>query len=121
MHQSYNVGDEELVILAMTDFGLTERAYVGNHLKTTRLRGSQAPRELGREGAAGHDGGHPHAPGHDGGHPHAPGHDGGHPHTPGHDGGHPHAPGHDGGHPHAPGEAEDAPRVAPTLPAPSGE
>jgi pyrroloquinoline quinone (PQQ) biosynthesis protein C/quercetin dioxygenase-like cupin family protein len=44
-HQSHNVGDEELVIVALTDFGLTDRAYVGNHLKTTRLRGVQAPRE----------------------------------------------------------------------------
>jgi mannose-6-phosphate isomerase-like protein (cupin superfamily)/pyrroloquinoline quinone (PQQ) biosynthesis protein C len=43
-HQSHNTGDEDLVILAVTDFGLTERAYVGDHLETTRLRGTQAPR-----------------------------------------------------------------------------
>ena len=43
-HQSHNTGDGELTILALTDFGLTEQAYVGDHLATTRLKGSQAPR-----------------------------------------------------------------------------
>jgi oxalate decarboxylase/phosphoglucose isomerase-like protein (cupin superfamily) len=47
MHQSHNIGGEDLVILAMTDFGLTDRAYVGNQLKTTRLRGTETPRESG--------------------------------------------------------------------------
>jgi len=46
-HQSYNTGDEDLVILAVTDFGLTERAYVGDAVKTTRLRGAEAPRASG--------------------------------------------------------------------------
>jgi mannose-6-phosphate isomerase-like protein (cupin superfamily) len=48
LHQSYNTGDDDLVILAVTDFGLTERAYVGNPLKTTRLLGAEAPRASGR-------------------------------------------------------------------------
>jgi pyrroloquinoline quinone (PQQ) biosynthesis protein C/mannose-6-phosphate isomerase-like protein (cupin superfamily) len=44
MHQSHNTGQGELLILAITDFGLTEKAYVGDHLKPTRLKGTQAPR-----------------------------------------------------------------------------
>lgn len=44
VHQSHSLG-EELLVLALTDFGLTERAFVGNHLKVTRLKGTQAPRE----------------------------------------------------------------------------
>jgi pyrroloquinoline quinone (PQQ) biosynthesis protein C/mannose-6-phosphate isomerase-like protein (cupin superfamily) len=44
MHQSFNTGDEELLILALTDFNLTERAFLGDHLKTTRLKGTQASR-----------------------------------------------------------------------------
>jgi pyrroloquinoline quinone (PQQ) biosynthesis protein C/mannose-6-phosphate isomerase-like protein (cupin superfamily) len=35
---------EDLVILALTDFGLTERAYVGNPTTTTRQKGAEAPR-----------------------------------------------------------------------------
>jgi len=45
MHQSHSTGDGGLTILALTDFGLTEKAYVGNHLKTTRLKGAQAQRQ----------------------------------------------------------------------------
>ncbi len=44
MHQSHNTGDAELTILALTDYGLTEQAYVGNQLKTTRLKATQATR-----------------------------------------------------------------------------
>jgi hypothetical protein len=44
LHQSVSTSDEELVILAITDFGLTEQAYIGDHLRTTRLKGSQVPR-----------------------------------------------------------------------------
>jgi pyrroloquinoline quinone (PQQ) biosynthesis protein C/mannose-6-phosphate isomerase-like protein (cupin superfamily) len=44
LHQSVSTSDEELVILAITDFGLTEQAYIGDHLRTTRLKGSQIPR-----------------------------------------------------------------------------
>jgi pyrroloquinoline quinone (PQQ) biosynthesis protein C/mannose-6-phosphate isomerase-like protein (cupin superfamily) len=47
MHQSHSTGDDALTILAFTDFGLTEKAYVGNAMKTTRLRG--APSETRRE------------------------------------------------------------------------
>ena len=43
-HQSHSSGDSDLAVLALTDFGLTEKAYVGNHLKPTRLKGIQAPR-----------------------------------------------------------------------------
>ncbi|MFT3774467.1 MAG: iron-containing redox enzyme family protein [Minicystis sp.] len=45
MHQSVSTSDEELVILALTDFGLTEQAFLGDHLRTTRLKGMQAVRE----------------------------------------------------------------------------
>lgn len=44
-HRSESTSDEDLVILALTDFGLTERAFVGDHLSTTRRKGTQAPRE----------------------------------------------------------------------------
>lgn len=44
MHQTHNTTGEELLILALTDFGLTEAAYLGDHLKTTRLKGTQASR-----------------------------------------------------------------------------
>jgi pyrroloquinoline quinone (PQQ) biosynthesis protein C/mannose-6-phosphate isomerase-like protein (cupin superfamily) len=44
MHQSHNTTGEELLILALTDFGLTEAAYLGDHLKSTRLKGTQAAR-----------------------------------------------------------------------------
>ena len=43
-HQSHSTGESELTVLALTDFGLTEKAYVGNHLRPTRLKGTQAPR-----------------------------------------------------------------------------
>jgi pyrroloquinoline quinone (PQQ) biosynthesis protein C/quercetin dioxygenase-like cupin family protein len=45
MHQSEAGPGGELHILALTDFGLTERAYIGDQLKTTRLKGKQAPRQ----------------------------------------------------------------------------
>lgn len=31
MHQSHNTGDTEMVVLAITDFGLTSKAYLGDH------------------------------------------------------------------------------------------
>jgi gentisate 1,2-dioxygenase len=43
-HQSFNMSTEELFILALTDFSLTERVFIGDHLKTTRMKGVQAPR-----------------------------------------------------------------------------
>lgn len=43
-HRSENISDEELTILALTDFGLTERAFIGDHLSPTRRKGTQAPR-----------------------------------------------------------------------------
>ena len=45
VHQTLNPTDEDLMILALTDFGLTEKLFLGDHLKTTRLKGTQAPRE----------------------------------------------------------------------------
>ena len=38
MHQSQNTGDAEMKILAVTDFGLTGKAYIGNYLKTARMK-----------------------------------------------------------------------------------
>lgn len=43
-HFSQSTGDEELVILALTDFGLTDKAYIGDHLAHTRQKGTQAAR-----------------------------------------------------------------------------
>ena len=37
VHQVENTGDKTLVILAITDFGLTSKAFVGNYLKTARM------------------------------------------------------------------------------------
>ena len=37
-HQSQNSGDADMVILAVTDFGLTGRAYVGDYHKTARMK-----------------------------------------------------------------------------------
>src|SRR5262249_38018538 len=45
LHQSESTGAQPLTVLALTDYGLTEKAYVGNPMKTTRLKGAQAPRE----------------------------------------------------------------------------
>jgi len=44
MHQSVNTGEEELLILALTDFTLTEKTFFGDHLRSTRLTGTQADR-----------------------------------------------------------------------------
>ncbi len=41
VHQSHNIGDEELIILAVTDFGLTGK-YLGNYDGETRLKKSPA-------------------------------------------------------------------------------
>jgi mannose-6-phosphate isomerase-like protein (cupin superfamily) len=37
-HQSVNTGDSDLVFLAVADFGLTGKSFVGNYLKTARLK-----------------------------------------------------------------------------------
>src|SRR5262245_22762956 len=37
MHQSQNLGETEMTILAVTDYGLTGNAYIGNYLKTARM------------------------------------------------------------------------------------
>jgi mannose-6-phosphate isomerase-like protein (cupin superfamily) len=36
MHQTQNIGSEEMVVLAITDFGLTGAAFVGDYDKTAR-------------------------------------------------------------------------------------
>ena len=38
MHQSQNSGDTEMVILAVTDFGLTGKAFVGDYHQTARMK-----------------------------------------------------------------------------------
>jgi hypothetical protein len=37
-HQSVNIGTEELVFLAIADFGLTGKSFVGNYMKTARMK-----------------------------------------------------------------------------------
>jgi len=37
MHQSQNLGETEMTILAVTDYGLTGNAYIGSYLKTARM------------------------------------------------------------------------------------
>lgn len=37
-HQSVNEGAEEMIFLAVADFGLTGKSYFGNYLKTARLK-----------------------------------------------------------------------------------
>jgi quercetin dioxygenase-like cupin family protein/pyrroloquinoline quinone (PQQ) biosynthesis protein C len=46
VHQTHNTGDGDLVIVAITDFYLTDAAYLGNHLADTRQSGTQALREV---------------------------------------------------------------------------
>jgi len=38
IHQSVNTGMEDLVFLAVADFGLTGKSFVGNYIKTARLK-----------------------------------------------------------------------------------
>lgn len=37
-HQSINTGTDELVFLAVADFGLTGKSFVGNYMKTARMK-----------------------------------------------------------------------------------
>lgn len=37
MHQTQNAGDEAMELLAVTDYGLTRQAFLGDHLRTTRM------------------------------------------------------------------------------------
>jgi pyrroloquinoline quinone (PQQ) biosynthesis protein C/quercetin dioxygenase-like cupin family protein len=37
MHQTQNATDEPMELLAVTDYGLTRHAYLGDHLRTTRM------------------------------------------------------------------------------------
>jgi pyrroloquinoline quinone (PQQ) biosynthesis protein C/mannose-6-phosphate isomerase-like protein (cupin superfamily) len=45
MHQSQNSSDAEMVVLAVTDFGLTGKAYMGDYHKTARMKQSVAETE----------------------------------------------------------------------------
>jgi oxalate decarboxylase/phosphoglucose isomerase-like protein (cupin superfamily) len=38
IHQSVNLGHEDLVFLAVADFGLTGKSFIGNYDKTARLK-----------------------------------------------------------------------------------
>ncbi len=38
IHQSINIGTEDLVFLAVADFGITGKSYTGDYLKTARLK-----------------------------------------------------------------------------------
>lgn len=48
MHQTENVGEGELVLLAITDYRLTGRAFVGNYDSTARRRQADAGAEVAR-------------------------------------------------------------------------
>jgi quercetin dioxygenase-like cupin family protein/pyrroloquinoline quinone (PQQ) biosynthesis protein C len=37
MHQTQNITDEPMELLAVTDYGLTRHAYLGDHLRSTRM------------------------------------------------------------------------------------
>ncbi|HEV3316426.1 MAG TPA: iron-containing redox enzyme family protein [Candidatus Angelobacter sp.] len=37
MHQTQNTGDESMELLAVTDYGLTRHAFLGDHLRSTRM------------------------------------------------------------------------------------
>lgn len=37
MHQTQNTGDQSMELLAVTDYGLTRHAFLGDHLRTTRM------------------------------------------------------------------------------------
>lgn len=37
-HQSVNIGTEDLVFLAVADFGLTGKSFMGNYMKTARMK-----------------------------------------------------------------------------------
>jgi pyrroloquinoline quinone (PQQ) biosynthesis protein C/quercetin dioxygenase-like cupin family protein len=41
MHQTQNTTDETMELLAVTDYGLTRHAYLGDHLRTTRMNPQQ--------------------------------------------------------------------------------
>jgi oxalate decarboxylase/phosphoglucose isomerase-like protein (cupin superfamily) len=41
IHQSCNTGTSPMCFLAVADFGLTGKAYMGDYVKTTRMRPEQ--------------------------------------------------------------------------------
>lgn len=43
LHQSINTGTEDLVFLAVADFGLTGKSFMGNYLKTARMKHATEP------------------------------------------------------------------------------
>jgi quercetin dioxygenase-like cupin family protein len=52
MHQSQNLGESEMTILAVTDYGLTGNAYIGSYLKTARVTPQAEEEEATALGAA---------------------------------------------------------------------
>jgi quercetin dioxygenase-like cupin family protein len=38
LHQTENLGDEEMVLLAVTDYGLTAKAFIGDYDRTARMK-----------------------------------------------------------------------------------
>jgi len=42
MHQTQNTGEEEMVLLAITDFGLTGKGFLGDYEKTARMKRTAA-------------------------------------------------------------------------------
>jgi len=50
MHQTQNTGEEEMVLLAITDFGLTGKGFLGDYEKTARMKraatAQDAPRSI---------------------------------------------------------------------------
>jgi quercetin dioxygenase-like cupin family protein len=41
MHQTQNTGDQPMELLAVTDYSLTRHAFLGDHLRTTRMNPKQ--------------------------------------------------------------------------------
>jgi pyrroloquinoline quinone (PQQ) biosynthesis protein C/mannose-6-phosphate isomerase-like protein (cupin superfamily) len=52
MHQSQNLGNTDMTILAVTDYGLTGTAYIGSYLKTARMTFQVKGREANASCAA---------------------------------------------------------------------
>ena len=45
-HQSHNETEQTMTVLAIADFGLTELAFIGNQLKTTRMKQAEGAEKL---------------------------------------------------------------------------
>jgi len=49
MHQTHNTSDTEMTVLAVADFNLTRSAFIGNYIKTARLRRNERDQHTTRE------------------------------------------------------------------------